>query len=146
MHFSLGSDHAGFKYKELIKLHLMALGHSVEDCGPFTEESVDYADFGHPVAKNVESKRSDLGIVVCGSGNGINMTVNKYQGIRGALCWLPELAALARQHNDANVLALPARFIEAETALTCVDAFINAHFEGGRHAARIQKIPCGSSL
>ncbi|MDP4855357.1 MAG: RpiB/LacA/LacB family sugar-phosphate isomerase, partial [Schleiferiaceae bacterium] len=76
----------------------------------------------------------------------INMTVNKYQGIRGALCWLPELAALARQHNDANVLALPARFIEAETALTCVDAFINAHFEGGRHAARIQKIPCGSSL
>lgn len=124
----------------------MALGHSVEDCGPFNEESVDYADFGHTVAQNVESMQCDLGIVVCGSGNGINMTVNKYQGIRGALCWLPELASLARQHNDANVLALPARFIEAETALACVDAFINAHFEGGRHAARIQKIPCGSSL
>jgi ribose 5-phosphate isomerase B len=146
MNFSIGSDHAGFKYKELIKLHLMTLGHGIEDCGPFTEESVDYADFGHPVAKNVESKHSDLGIVVCGSGNGINMTVNKYQGIRGALCWLPGLAALARQHNDANVLALPARFIDVETALACVDAFINAHFEGGRHAARIQKIPCGSSL
>lgn len=146
MHFSLGSDHAGFKYKEFIKLHLMTLGHSVEDCGPSNEESVDYADFGHAVAKNVESKLSDFGIVVCGSGNGINMTVNKYQGIRGALCWLPELAALARQHNDANVLALPARFIELETALACVDAFIAAHFEGGRHAARIQKIPCGSSL
>jgi ribose 5-phosphate isomerase B len=146
MNFSLGSDHAGFKYKELIKLHLMTLGHGIEDCGPFTEESVDYADFGHPVAKNVESKHSDLGIVVCGSGNGINMTVNKYQGIRGALCWLPGLAALARQHNDANVLALPARFIDVETALACVDAFINAHFEGGRHAARIQKIPYGSSL
>ncbi len=146
MNFSLGSDHAGFKYKELIKGHLMALGHNVEDCGPFTEESVDYADFGHSVAKNVENKHSDLGIVVCGSGNGINMTVNKYQGIRGALCWLPELASLARQHNDANVLALPARFIDAETALACVDAFIGAHFEGGRHAVRIQKIPCGSSL
>ena len=146
MNFSLGSDHAGFKYKELIKLHLMTLGHGIEDCGPFTEESVDYADFGHPVAKNVENKYSDLGIVVCGSGNGINMTVNKYQGIRAALCWLPELAALARQHNDANVLSLPARFIDAETALACVDAFINAHFEGGRHAVRVQKIPCGRSL
>ncbi len=146
MNFSLGSDHAGFQYKELIKLHLITLGHGIEDCGPFTEESVDYADFGHPVAKNVENKYSDLGIVVCGSGNGINMTVNKYQGIRAALCWLPELAALARQHNDANILALPARFIDAETALACVDAFINAHFEGGRHAVRIQKIPCGSSL
>ena len=146
MNFSLGSDHAGFKYKELIKLHLITLGHGIEDCGPFTEESVDYADFGHPVAQNVESKHSDLGIVICGSGNGINMTVNKYQGIRAALCWMPELAALARQHNDANVLSLPARFIDAETAIACVDAFINAHFEGGRHAARVQKIPCGSSL
>ena len=146
MNFSLGSDHAGFKYKELIKLHLITLGHGIEDCGPFTEESVDYADFGHLVAKNVESKHSDLGIVVCGSGNGINMTVNKYQGIRAALCWMPELAALARQHNDANVLSLPARFIDAETALACVDAFINAHFEGGRHAVRVQKIPRGSSL
>jgi ribose 5-phosphate isomerase B len=146
MIFSLGSDHAGFQYKELIKMHLMNLGHRIEDFGPFTEESVDYADFGHPVAKNVESNHSDLGIVVCGSGNGINMTVNKYQGIRSALCWLPELAALARQHNDANILALPARFIDAETALACVDAFINAHFEGGRHAVRIQKISRGSSL
>lgn len=146
MHISLGSDHAGFKYKELIKRHLLTLGHGVEDSGSFNEESVDYADFGHIVAKNVENKQCDLGIVVCGSGNGINITVNKYQGIRGALCWLPELAALARQHNDANVLALPARFIAAETALACVDAFISAHFEGGRHAVRIQKIPRGSSL
>jgi len=146
MIFSLGSDHAGFKYKELIKAHLLVLGHKIEDCGPFTEESVDYADFGHCVARSVESKQSDLGIVVCGSGNGISMTVNKHQGIRGALCWLPELAALARQHNDANVLALPARFIDSETALACIDAFINAGFEGGRHALRIEKIPRGGSV
>ncbi|NQW41739.1 MAG: ribose 5-phosphate isomerase B [Cryomorphaceae bacterium] len=146
MNFSLGSDHAGFKYKEAIKTHILSLGHKIEDCGSFSEESVDYADFGHRVARNVESRKSDFGIVLCGSGNGINMTVNKHQGIRGALCWLPELAALARQHNDANVLALPARFIELETAMACIDAFINASFEGGRHALRIEKIPHGGSI
>ena len=142
MHFSLGSDHAGFKYKELIKGHLMALGHSVEDCGPFNEDSVDYADFGHPVAKNVESKHSDLGIVVCGSGNGINMTVNKHQSIRSALCWTKEIAELERLHNDANIIAVPARFVSEELALEMITIFLETAFEGGRHANRVNKIRC----
>jgi ribose 5-phosphate isomerase B len=103
---------------------------------------VDYPDFAHPVANGVESKTFDLGIVICGSGNGINMAVNKHQGVRSALCWLPVLAALARQHNNANVLALPARFIEEGVALLCVDKFLNTDFEGGRHEKRVNKIKC----
>ena len=138
MIFSLGSDHAGFKYKELIKAHLLALGHKIEDCGPFTEESVDYADFGHCVARSLESKQSDLGIVVCGSGNGISMTVNKHQGIRGALCWLPELAALARQHNDANVLSIGARFVTVDEIMQAVEVFLKTSFSHEeRHADRV---------
>ncbi|MEY4460264.1 MAG: hypothetical protein RL429_253 [Bacteroidota bacterium] len=146
MKLSIGSDHAGYPLKEAIKAHLVHLGYSVVDRGAYSLDSVDYPDHGHAVATDVETGASDLGIVVCGSGNGINMSVNKHEGIRGALCWLPELASLARQHNDANVLSLPGRFISEEVGLACVDAFINASFEGGRHATRIAKIPCGNKL
>lgn len=146
MKLSIGSDHAGYPLKEAIKAHLVHLGYTVVDRGAYSLDSVDYPDHGHAVATDVEAGSSDLGIVVCGSGNGINMSVNKHDGIRGALCWLPELASLARQHNDANVLSLPGRFITEEVGLACVDAFINASFEGGRHATRIAKIPCGNKL
>lgn len=146
MKLSLGSDHAGFPLKESLKTHLIQLGHDVEDCGTYNLESVDYPDFGHAVAHAVQSGKSNLGIVVCGSGNGINMSVNKHEGIRGALCWLPELAALARQHNDANILSLPGRFIDELTGIACVDAFLNAEFEGGRHSSRVEKISCGDHL
>lgn len=146
MKLSLGSDHAGFPLKEAIKAHLTQLGHEVCDRGTFSLDSVDYPDFGHAVARDVVSNQSELGIVVCGSGNGINMSVNTHEGIRGALCWLPELASLARQHNDANVLSLPGRFISEEVGLACVDAFIEASFEGGRHATRVAKISCGDTL
>jgi len=146
MNFSIGSDHAGYPLKEAIKAHLTQLGHHVVDRGAYSLDSVDYPDFGHAVATDVADHACDLGIVVCGSGNGINMSVNKHEGVRGALCWLPELASLARQHNDANVLALPGRFITEEVGLDCVDAFIQASFEGGRHAARVAKIPCGGNV
>jgi len=143
MTLSLGSDHAGFPLKEAIKAHLTDLGYTVLDRGAFSLDSVDFPDHGHAVANDVEQGSSSLGIVVCGSGNGINMAVNKHEGIRGALCWLPELAALARQHNDANVLALPGRFISESVGLACVDAFLGAQFEGGRHATRVAKINGG---
>jgi ribose 5-phosphate isomerase B len=146
MKLSIGSDHAGFPLKEAIKAHLAQLGHSVTDRGTYSLDSVDYPDFGHAVAQDVVTSHSELGIVVCGSGNGINMSVNKHEGIRGALCWLPELASLARQHNDANVLALPGRFITEEVGLACVDSFLSAAFEGGRHATRVAKISCGDTL
>jgi ribose 5-phosphate isomerase B len=109
-------------------------------------DSVDYPDFGHAVASDVQTSVAELGIVVCGSGNGINMSVNKHDGVRGALCWLPELASLARQHNDANVLSLPGRFISEAVGLECVDSFLNAKFEGGRHAGRVAKISCGDHV
>ena len=125
---------------EVIK-HLESLGYEVKDYGCYSEESIDYADFGHPVASHVEENPGSKGIVICGSGNGINMTVNKHQGIRGALCWKKEIAQLAREHNDANILTLPARFISVEEALEMVDIFWNTDFEGGRHQKRIDKIP-----
>jgi len=137
----IAGDHAGFELKETIISHLKNKGFDVKDFGPFSNASVDYADFAHPLAKDVEDKSVDLGILICGSGNGINMTANKHQGVRSALCWLPELAALAKQHNNANVLSLPARFITTEVALQCVEEFINNEFEGGRHQNRIDKIP-----
>jgi ribose 5-phosphate isomerase B len=142
MKLAIGADHAGFLLKSEIIDYLKANGHEVEDFGPYSEDSVDYPDYAHPVASGVESGDFDLGIVICGSGNGINMTVNKHQGIRSALCWLPELAALARQHNNANVLALPARFISEKTALDCVKSFLESSFEGGRHERRVNKISC----
>ena len=142
MKIALGSDHAGFELKGKIVETLHEQGHETEDFGCYSTESVDYPDFAHPVANGVESKTFDLGIVICGSGNGINMAVNKHQGVRSALCWLPVLAVLARQHNNANVLALPARFIEEGVALLCVDKFLNTDFEGGRHEKRVNKIKC----
>lgn len=138
---SIACDHAGFKTKEFLKKYLSEKGYKVKDFGCFSEESVDYPDFAHPMAESVENGESDFGISLCGSGNGINMTVNKHQGIRSALCWNTELAKLAKQHNNANVCALPARFVSMEEAKEIIDAFIKADFEGGRHIRRIDKIP-----
>ena len=142
MTISIGCDHAGFPYKDTIIASLKKQGHEVLDFGTNSTQSVDYPDFVHPTATAVESGKSQFGIVLCGSGNGVAMTANKHQGIRAALCWTPELASLARQHNDANVLALPARFIPADLALSIVLAFLDASFEGGRHAGRVGKIAC----
>ncbi len=135
------SDHAGFDLKEIVKAHLASRGVVCEDFGTDSDASCDYADFAHPCAEAVEGGRCYPGIAMCGSGNGIGMTLNKHQGIRAALCWTPELARLARSHNDANVLVMPARFISAETALEIVDVFLSTAFEGGRHQRRIDKMP-----
>lgn len=142
MKISIGGDHAGYIYKAAIIEHLEKQGHTVLNHGTDGPDSVDYPDFAHPVANDVESGQFDFGIVICGSGNGINMTVNKHQGIRSALCWNEELASLARLHNDANIIALPARFISQELAIKCVDVFLSTSFEGGRHANRVNKIAC----
>ena len=142
MNISIGADHAGYELKNKVIKHLEEKGMKVKDFGTNSDESVDYPDFGHPVASDVENNMADLGIVICGSGNGINMSVNKHAGIRSALCWNEELAALARQHNNANVLALPARFIEEDLGIKIVDAFIDNEFEGGRHERRVNKIGC----
>lgn len=140
MKIAIGGDHAGFEYKNSIKLHLEKFGHIVEDFGPFTEESCDYPDIAHPLAISIENGSNEIGVAICGSGNGINMTLNKHQDIRSALCWETELAQLARQHNNANVLALPSRFISIELAKECAIAFVNEKFEGGRHERRVNKI------
>lgn len=137
-----GADHAGFALKQEIVAYLRALGHEVTDYGAHSEQSVDYPDFAHPVANAVEKGEVVFGLLVCGSGNGISMAANKHAGIRAALCWKPEIAELARQHNDANILSLPARFISSEDAKACVDKFLNTAFEGGRHANRVNKISC----
>ncbi|MDG2492149.1 MAG: ribose 5-phosphate isomerase B [Flavobacteriaceae bacterium] len=142
MKFSIGNDHAGVDYKEAIVSYLTEQGHEVTNHGTNTEDSVDYPDFIHPVAQDVSSKKSDLGIIICGSGNGASMTANKYQDIRSALCWTKEIVALAREHNNANILSLPARFISIPQALAMVETYINTEFEGGRHQNRIDKIPC----
>ena len=139
---AIGSDHAGFELKEKVKKQLVNRNIEVEDFGPFSEERVDYADFAHPVASAIEENNADLGILICGSGNGINMTANKHQGIRSALCWQEDIAEMARLHNDANIIALPARYISEEIALKCVDIFLTTDFEGGRHAGRVEKISC----
>ncbi len=137
----LAADHAGFKLKEILKIYLLEIGLEVDDFGTHSTESTDYADWAHPMADAVENNQVDFGISVCGSGNGINMTVNKHQGIRAALCWNNEISELARSHNNANVCSLPARFISVEEAKAIVNAFINTPFEGGRHIRRIEKIP-----
>lgn len=142
MKIALGGDHAGFSYKEEIKSMLTTLGHQVHDFGPFSDASVDYPDFAHPLALSVEKGESDFGILICGSGNGVAITANKHQGVRAALCWLVELGALARQHNNANVLCLPARFITLELAKQITQIFIDTAFEGGRHDNRVNKIAC----
>lgn len=142
MKIAIGSDHAGYELKEKIKQLLTDKNIEVEDFGAFSTASVDYPDFAHPTSKAVEDKNADLGILLCGSGNGIAMTANKHQGIRAAICWNTELADLARQHNDANILVLPARFISEELGLEIVKSFLNNEFEGGRHQRRVEKIAC----
>lgn len=140
MKIAIGCDHAGFPYKKVITDLLERKDIAVLDHGTNAPDSVDYPDFVHPVAKDVESGAAQLGIVICGSGNGVAMTANKHAGIRAALCWETELAALARQHNNANVIAIPARFVSEEKAAAMVNAFLNTEFEGGRHARRVGKI------
>lgn len=137
-----GADHAGFALKQEMVAYLRSLGHEVTDYGAHSEQSVDYPDFAHPVANAVEKGEAVFGLLVCGSGNGISMAANKHAGIRAALCWKPEIAELARLHNDANIISLPARFISSEDAKACVDKFLNTTFEGGRHANRVSKISC----
>ena len=139
--FAICSDHAGFDLKKAIMQKLSEQGADVKDFGTFSSESCDYPDFAHPMADAVEKGVLDFGIAICGSGNGISMTANKHQGIRCALCWDVELARLARQHNDANVLSLLARFISQDLAFDIVDAFFTSDFDGGRHIRRIDKIP-----
>ena len=139
---AIGSDHAGYDLKKVVVEYLNKRGIEVEDFGPFSDERADYPDFAHPVATSVEKKDARLGILICGSGNGINMTANKHQEIRSALCWQEDIAEMARLHNDANIIALPARYISEEEALKCVDIFIKTDFEGGRHANRVDKIKC----
>lgn len=141
MRISIGSDHAGFELKEKVKQYLNSKkGIEVNDWGCYSEERCDYPDFGHSVAEDVNNKNCDFGILICGSGNGINMTANKWSGIRSALCWSSEIANMARLHNDANILAMPGRYISEEEAFKCVDEFINTGFEGGRHENRVAKI------
>ena len=140
MKVAIGSDHAGFHLKETIKAYLQKKGFEVKDFGTYSEERADYPDFAHPVAKAVETHEVERGVVICGSGNGVNMTANRHHGVRSALCWNEEIAKLARQHNDANVIALPARFIDGKEAEKCIDAFFSTPFEGGRHTERVNKI------
>jgi ribose 5-phosphate isomerase B len=142
MKISIGNDHAGPDYKKAIVDFLKQKGHEIFNHGTDTFNSVDYPDFGHPVAIDVATGKADFGVVICGSGNGINMTVNKHQGIRSALCWDKEIASLARQHNDANIISIPARFTSIQQAVEMVDTFLNTNFEGGRHANRVNKIAC----
>lgn len=141
MKIGLACDHAGYELKEYVKQVLDEKGLEYKDFGCYSEESVDYPDFAHPLAEAVEAGECYPGIAVCGSGNGISMALNKHQGIRAALCWTPELAALARQHNDANVLSMPGRFISKEMGKQIVETFLSTAFEGGRHQRRIDKIP-----
>ena len=138
----IGSDHAGYETKQILINYLESLGHEVKDYGCFSDQSIDYPDYAHPVAEHVESNPGSLGILLCGSGNGISMTANKHQSIRCALCWTNEIAELARLHNDANIIALPARFISSEEAKEIVNTFLTTAFEGGRHATRVAKISC----
>jgi ribose 5-phosphate isomerase B len=140
MKIAIGSDHAGFSMKEKLRSYLSSKGFEVKDHGCYSEERADYPDFAHSVAQAVERKEAEFGVLLCGSGNGINMAANKHKGIRSALCWMEEIAKLARQHNDANVIALPARFISEGEAKKCLDAFFTEKFEGGRHAGRVEKI------
>jgi ribose 5-phosphate isomerase B len=142
MKISIGNDHAGPDYKKAIVHYLEEKGYTIYNHGTDSIESVDYPDFGHPVAYDVESKKADFGIVICGSGNGIAMTVNKHQDIRAALCWTKEIASLARQHNDANIISIPARYTSILQAIEMVDTFLSTSFEGGRHANRVHKIAC----
>ncbi|MBY0245518.1 MAG: ribose 5-phosphate isomerase B [Sphingobacteriaceae bacterium] len=138
MKIAIGSDHAGFEYKEMLKKHLAQ--YTVNDLGTYALDSVDYPDFAHPVANAVESKDADFGILICGSANGVAITANKHAQIRAAICWQTEIAELARQHNNANIICIPARFVTETLAQEMTDAFLKTEFEGGRHQNRVQKI------
>lgn len=139
---AIGCDHAGFDYKESLKKWLDKNGYVMRDFGTYSKESTDYPDFAHPVAAAVENKEYDLGILICGSANGVAMVANKHQGIRAAICWTEELATLARQHNNANIVCLPARFISYTDAEKITDRFLHESFAGGRHDRRVNKISC----
>ena len=136
----IGSDHAGFALKQVLKEYLKER-YEIKDYGPNTPDSVDYPDYAHPVADAVE-KQGGLGILICGSANGVAMAANKHQGIRAAICWLPEIAALSRQHNDANIVCVPARFVSEAQGIEIVEVFLTTLFEGGRHDNRVKKIAC----
>ena len=140
MKISIGNDHAGPAYKNAIVAFLTSKNYDIINHGTDSFESVDYPDFGHLVATDVANKTSHFGIVICGSGNGINMTVNKHKDIRAALCWTKEIAGLARQHNNANIISIPARFTSIEQVVEMVEIFLNTEFEGGRHTKRVDKI------
>lgn len=142
MKIAIGNDHAGPDYKQAIVAHLESEGHEIINYGTDTSDSVDYPDFGHQVAAAVDTKTVDVGIVICGSGNGIAMSANKHQNVRAALCWMKEIAVLAREHNDANVISIPARYTSVNQALEMVKAFLTTDFEGGRHQRRVDKIAC----
>ncbi|MFN3840548.1 MAG: ribose 5-phosphate isomerase B [Cyclobacteriaceae bacterium] len=142
MTIAAGSDHAGYEYKEALKKWLTAQGHEVVDFGTHNADSTDYPDYAHPVANAIEKGEADFGLLICGSANGMAITANKHQGIRAALCWNEEVASLARQHNNANVVCIPARFISAEQAERIVERFLLTSFEGGRHERRVSKISC----
>lgn len=137
---AIGADHAGFEYKEQLEQFLN--DYTVKDFGTHSAESVDYPDFAHPVASAVENKEFNMGILICGSANGVAITANKHQGIRAAICWSEEIAKLARQHNNANILCIPARYVSIEEAKKITEAFLTTEFEGGRHANRVDKISC----
>ncbi|WP_114492308.1 ribose 5-phosphate isomerase B [Candidatus Ulvibacter alkanivorans] len=142
MKIAIGNDHAGTGYKKTIVDHLEKEGHMVTNYGTNSNDSVDYPDYVHPVAAAVGEGEADYGIIICGSGNGANMTANKHQKVRSALCWSKEITALAREHNDANVLSIPARFTSEPQALEMVKTFLTTKFEGGRHQRRVEKIAC----
>jgi ribose 5-phosphate isomerase B len=137
---AIGCDHAGFELKEKLKEYLLSKGFSVADYGTNSTSSVDYPDIIHPLAFDINRKRFDFGIIICGSGNGVAMTANKYLNVRAALCWTAEIAELARKHNDANIISLPARYLQYDEALSILDRFIETEFEGGRHLIRVEKI------
>jgi len=143
MKIAIGCDHAGFELKEKLKGYIQSKGWEVLDFGTHSAERADYPDFAHQVAVAVENKQVNYGLLMCGSGNGINMAANKHKGIRSALCWMAEIAELARLHNDANILTLPARYIKEDEAKKCIDVFYNTSFEGGRHTDRVNKISQG---
>ena len=141
MNIAIGNDHAGTEYKQEIKKMLLSENHNVNNHGTDSNNSVDYPDHIHPVAKQVENNEVDFGIIICGSGNGANMTANKHQKIRSALCWNKEIAKLSRTHNNANILSIPSRFVSLKEAKEMVKVFLNTDFEGGRHLTRVNKIP-----
>jgi len=143
MIIAIGNDHAGTQYKYAVSAFLESKGIKVINYGTDSEDSVDYPDFVHPVASDVEEKKVDFGIIICGSGNGASMTANKHQGVRAALCWTKEIAKLARQHNNANILSIPARYVSQAQAIDMVDTFLETGFEGGRHQNRVEKIAVG---